>query len=461
VTGALDAFSLAEQVARTKEEKLFSLTNLLFCLEFLDMERSNIEEQIKNTLMHIDDSKAVHFKEQFLAYQLRKEFYSSGNIKKTSLGDKVGQAQFFSCYTSHLPYTPCSSELKNSLSEKGYLWRGSYRLRTLNNIFLLSDQQNVSIGDAIDRLYLWTWQWMKGSDDVSLKKLELTLASIINILDIDLICKENQLLLRNTLGWIQLCCPKLVSGLKKSIDVLESMTSKNYGFLDQEFFLIQKIKTRVYCGKESNIKLIKPFTHFYEDLEELPRLCEVINPIIDRKSKKSFDLIIDFATNDINNNRLSLTVTSPMLSRFFYMAFEKGQFSPDDIKDGFGKSTRQVYNLFARARKFMPSLSVELKDGVIMASLKRDKLLLINEQLAEKPSLKPIKHKHYKASKTDMIASPTAIRLIYPNGFKRVDFEKTFELSKATATRVINRWTQEGIILKSGQGKGVIYKWND
>jgi hypothetical protein len=460
VSSALDCFSLAEKLAKTHEEKLFSLTNLVFCLEFLDLERTKIEKEIKKYHTLVDESVCLHFFQQIKAYQLRKSFYHSGEINEFNPSENIGQAEFFACFVSHLPYINNDTNYKNLLIEKNYLWQGSYRLRTLNNLFLPSDLKSVRIADAIDRLYLWVWQWMTGYEEVSLKKIELTLASIVEELDIELLSKENQLLLRNSLSWLSLACPKLISGMKKSIDVLESLTSKNYDFLDQEFFLIQKIKMTLYCSKLPKIKLSEPFTRYHEDLELLPRLFEVIKPLLDNKSKKKeYELIIDFTTNEVRNIKLEKTETSPLLSRFFFLAFEKGQFKLSDIKKDFGKNGRQAYNLFNRAKKFLPAISIDLEKNVIKTSFKRDRISLLNTEHAVVLSDKKIKHTHYKTSASESIISIQAIRLVYPDGFKRKEFEKTFELSKTTATRIINNWIEDNIIEKKGNGKVVVYKW--
>lgn len=460
VSSALDCFSLAEKAARTNEEKLFSLTNLVFCLEFLDLERTKIEKEIKKYQVTVDKSICLHFSEQIKAYNLRKCFYLNGKIGELNPSISVGQAEFFACFISHLPYVENDVNYKNLLIDKNYLWQGSYRLRTLNNLFLPSDLKSIRIADAIDRLYLWVWQWMTGHEEVSLKKIELTLCSIVEELDIELLSKENQLLLRNSLSWLTLACPKLISGMKKSIDVLESMTSKKYDFLDQEFFLIQKIKMAIYCSKSPKIKLKEPFIRYYENLDQLPRLLEVIRPLLEIKGKKKgYELIIDFATNEVRNVKLEKTVTSPLLSRFFYLAFEKGQFKLSDIKKDFGKSPRQAYNLFSRAKSFLPTISIDLEKKIVKTSCKRDRISLLNTDHVIALNNKKIKHTHYKTSASESIVSIQAIRLVYPEGFKRKEFENTFELSKTTATRIINNWIEDNIIEKNGNGKGVIYKW--
>lgn len=460
VSSALDCFSLAEKLANTNEEKLFSLTNLVFCLEFLDLERAQIEEKIKHYKTLVDKQECAHFGQQIKAYDLRKSFYQQGRVDDIISGPSVGQAEFFACFVSHLPYTQFDDRYKNLLIDKNYLWQGSYRLRTLNNLFLPSDQNNIRMADAIDRLYLWLWQWMAGHEEVSLKKIELTLASIVELLDIELLSKENQLLLRNSLSWLTLACPKLVSGMKKSIDVLESLTSKNYPLLDQEFLLIQKIKMKLYCTRTPKVKLEGFFLNYYQNLETLPRLYEVIKPIVLNKTKnKANELIINFATNEVRNRKLEKTIISPLLSRFFYLAFDKGHFKLADIKKGFGEKTRQSYNLFNRAKKYLPGMMIELDKKVVKTSFNRERISLINKELALSLDHKEIKHQHYKTTAAESIVSVQAIKLVYPEGFKRKEFEKTFELSKTTATRIINHWIEDHIIVKEGKGKGVIYKW--
>jgi type IV secretory pathway TrbF-like protein len=111
------------------------------------------------------------------------------------------------------------------------------------------------------------------------------------------------------------------------------------------------------------------------------------------------------------------------------------------------------------AKKFLPAISIDLEKNVIKTSFKRDRISLLNTEHAVVLSDKKIKHTHYKTSASESIISIQAIRLVYPDGFKRKEFEKTFELSKTTATRIINNWIEDNIIEKKGNGKVVVYKW--
>jgi hypothetical protein len=465
IPSALDAFILAEKLAQKTHEKIYSLSNLLWCLEALDMEREQIEIKLERELESLAPRKHKHIRQQYDAYLLRKSFYQHGKLNWNKTNEEIGQSDFFACFVSHLPYMIDRINnidfYQSIFSNQANLWQGSYRLRTINGFFIPADTSVERIGDGIDRLYLWTWYWMASQKEISIRKLELTLDSILKALDLDELSIENKLLLRNSLFWIRMFSPKSTTRIKDLIRDLQKASGKNYNTLESEFLIQQELWSLVNCGVKSGQKQSSIFEKLLEEDKRtllLPNLSLVLNKKI-HSSDKNKEIIIDLAKNEIQNMPEGTCLQSPLLTRLFFLIYERGIFSLDDIQDNFGENKRQIYNLFNRAKKFYPQIEISLKDGKVISSLDRNLIKIENSYAKSKVTKKLIKKVIQKQSKAESIVSINAIKLIHPVEFNRGQFQKIFNFSKATATRILNDWQDQGIIERKGQGKAVRYLW--
>lgn len=435
VPQALDSFLLAEQSARTPIEKVFALSNLLWCLEALDLNRERIEAKLEKLLTSVDG--VEHVLQQVQAYRLRKAFYE-GTL--TAPSESQGQARYFISWCMSLPFMSGDYERAQlDLLDSKYLWQGSYRIRTLTGSPLPGDLTTVRLGDAIDRLYLWVWLWIAGDSRIADEKLRLTLNSIAEQMEGEFISRENQLLLRNALAWLQLLCPSLTESFRKTLVDLSAVSSARYPLLEREFIFINNLKDA-------------PPIYFFPRVLNMPRISEHLKNRRKLNEKYFYDLLVDASKNNVERIVTGEVTASAMLTQFFI----------DIGRSGFahlpGKTGRQIHNLVARAKRLHPALKVQVQGKRVSVKSGRPRMLLVNEPArALIPADSHIKPRVRQTPQSAV--GLQAARALFENGFTREQIEKTFKTSKASACRWIKEWLQAGQLSRQGLGKGVRYQW--
>lgn len=464
---ALECFLQAEKMAQSPVEKVLALSNALFSLEALDLDRKHIESQLNDLLLTIPSREIPHITQQYLSYQLRKQFFNGDFNFRFKSSKTVGQPHFFLNYISLLPYLKnlVNPKFENLLESKKYLWQGSYRLRTLQGVYIPADKNFVRVSDIIDRLYLWVWFWISGHAEMSLSKVHLTLTSILKLLELNNLSKENKLLFRNALGWIQLFSPQMLSNLETLMKNLDNIKSSNYPLLESEFLLIQKIKSLCFSKETSDIFVYSPFTTYFDNIKSgefslVPRLSDILSPIISTKKKSQhIRIVVDLLNCTITNKDKNITVSSFLLSRLFWFSYHKKQFQMKDVDSNFGNDKRQIYNLVSRAKKIDPDIKLKIDDKIISSTLKLNEYVFIGNLQTIDTNSKNINFLDQTTSKIEDLISASATKLSHPKHLTRKDIEKSFHLSKTSSGRVLKKWINEEIIRKEGQGKGVTYVW--
>ncbi len=467
ILNALESFLQAEKIANTNSEKTLALSNALFSLEAIDLDRQHIESQLKTLLLKFHKDELPHVHQQYLAYNLRKQFFNGNFDFKFKRTKTMGQADFFLNYVSHLPYLQkqVNPKFQTLLDAEKYLWQGSYRLRTIHSVYIPADKNFIRVSDMIDRLYLWVWYWISGHSEISLSRIHLTLIAIFNLLDINNLSKENKLLLRNSMGWIQLFSPKLIIKFESLIKVLENIKGPSYPLLESEFLLIQKIKSLCYSSETSEVYIYPPFSTYFNDVQSgdfilLPRLAKILGPIIFSKTSKSdIRIIVDMLNHTITNKDKNRSVTSLLLARLFWFSYHKRQFQMKDIDSNFGSDNRQIYNLVSRAKKIDPSIKLYINNKSITSSMNINEYIFIGDLINVENSIEEINFKIQNNTRIENLISISATKLSFPKKLTRNDLARSFNLSKTTAVRVLNKWVINKVLSKEGQGKEVKYVW--
>ena len=461
---ALDAFLLAERKARTEEEKVFALSNILWCLEALDLERLQAEQRLEDAILKISNvNQITHVLEQWQAYKLRKEFFQNLSLPSKSFEAK-GQSSFFLSWAKSLPY----ADGQFSASVKPWpthLWQGSYRARTLAGIWAPSDRSISRISDAIDRLYLWTWLWMANNSSITLEKLQFTLESIVENLDLETEGKENLLLLRNTLAWLSLLEPSLGRNLKKLLNSLSKLQGASYPLLETEFFLIQRLSNT--SGPSDLDKLIRRFPIFEkiakqtQSLKEknplLPKLQERLAPLL-MVNEKSYHLIVDRLRNEVRVPHLGEVIYSPKLTRLIQELQKSDRVPFSSLLDEH-TDPRSIHNLVARLRKITSSKAVSIQRQEVVRGRNWPQALILHPESEVSFALKDISIASPRPRLTTSDAHLQAARALLPTTFTRKELEKHLRVSKATACRMIESWLKAGKVRAEGKAKSILYFW--
>lgn len=447
IAKALEYFLLAEKKSKTSVQNVFSLSNVLWCLEALDLDFdqtfSKLEEKIK-TLSSEDKSHCFHVLEQISAFKLRRHFYEK---MKLDTSTHTGQAEFFQQWVGLLPYFSIKTEL--SLPNE-YMWQGSYRLRTLARIWITQDSHVVRTGDAIERLYLWTWLLMANRTEMNQEKVILVLESVLKDFEMEQQCKDGLLLFRNSLGWLQILYPQIKNKVRTLYSKLEKLNSARYPVLEAEFDLIQHF-TKDY-GDHVTDKVFMAFAPFKKIFLEmktsLPVLQEKLTPLM--LKMRSYELVLDLGRGEIFFPQKGKRVSSSKLVNLLSRLEEQRQMSIEDV------SELDIINLVYRARKMIGSECILMNKNTISRGPNWPKTLILNDV-----ELTPYQMSMARPSFVESEAHTQAARALFPQKFKRKELEKKMLVSKSSANRMIESWLTQGMLAAEGKAKATTYYWSE
>lgn len=458
VAEALDSFLLAEKKARSSVEKVFALSNVLWCLEALDLPRQSVENKLQDMLLKTQELSLKHVEEQWKSYQIRKKFYTHLQIPPEK--DLSGQALFLKMWLTELPYT----EQKNSLLEdwdSHHLWQSSYRFRTLAGIWSPQDRSVVRVGDAIDRLYLWVWKWMANQEEMSLEKNLWTLESILLNLELSEQSQENKLLLRNAGSWLVLFEPTLKKKVGKILDRLQKVSSARYPVLEEEFNLIQCLSEKDGKDLVSGLKRFSVFSKIYQG-EFLPHISSQVRNKKSLSRDKDIKITVDLQTEIITFHQNQLQIHSRRMCQLVALLIKYPSISFDQIETSV--DPRSIYNLVSRLKKYFPKNSIRIEKQKIYRGSSWPKIDLVNQSALFTESLDELGNFDFTDSlKPQFVGSEAhlqAAKALLPEKFGRLQLQKVLAVSKATACRMIEEWFNEGLIAKQGQGKNIFYQWS-
>lgn len=445
IANALECFLMAERKAVGEIQKIYTSSNVLWCLEALDLERIDAEEKVAGLLQGLSDVAPVkHVADLWEAYLLRKNFYQDMKIVE---GSAQGQAQFFRQWASALPYMESTSAL--TLTQE-YLWQGSYRLRTLARIWIPADQHTVRSGDAIDRLYLWVWLAMAGRPEMTKEKTLYTLESILVDFDFESQGKENLLLFRNALGWMQILYPAIKSRVQSVYERLARLSSKNYPVLEAEFNLLLNLSSE--SMEKEVVALFDRFPAFLKiekDMKSaLPLLQERLTPLMAKA--RQYDLIVDQTRDEILLPAEGKLVASKALTKLFSLLMEKETLNTDELE------TFEVSNLVYRARKLLGQKAIIVRKHTLARGPAWPKTLVMSD--VEFPAYQI---ENLKPSLVESEVHLQAAKALLPHSFQRKELERRLKVSKATANRMLENWLQENKVAVSGKAKATVYHWNE
>jgi len=447
ISSALENFLLAEKQAITLVQKIFSQSNILWCLEALDLERQETEIKLRELIRENprpEDCK--HVLEQWTAYQLRTSFYRDMTIP---VHGESGQAQFFTQWVQSLPYV-----LRDHQPQlpQDYLWQGSYRLRTLAKVFIESDAYPLRLGDAIDRLYLWTWLFMSGDAALTREKLILVVDSLLRDLELDRMAKENLLLLRNALGWIELLYPFLKSKFQKIMSQLHRISSSHYFVLEAEYDLILNFKNREFNTSATD-QLFSYFSSFQEiyDPNQRKNCWPVLHEALSstQACNQASDVVIDLDQRLVQIKSKGKSFYSKVICQLIRWIHEHEQVVVSEL------SSYDVANGVYRLRKLFGSDVILWKNGALMKGKNWPSDIVIkggqiNESHVVLKSLNIVESDKYLQ----------AAKAIFSGAFTRKDIEERMKISKSTANRMLESWHNAGRITKTGNAKATTYFWS-
>lgn len=462
IAQAMDYFFLAEKKARNSIERISSLSNLLWCLEALDLNRHSVLKRIEDLFLEIQaDGKTNYLKnflEQFSAYKMRSSFYQTMTILDLEVS---GQAQFFKQWVHELPYMTTASNSEINMPD--YLWQNSYRMRTLNGLWSPTDRSVSKAGDAIDRLYLWVWKWIAG-EHISTEKIAWTLESILQQLDLEAQSRENLLLMRNACSWIVFLEPQLEVKLQNTLRRLQKISSAHYAVLESEFLLIQCLSEKDSSDLVSSLDHFPVFAKIFKRKIKYPRLEKKLEllEILNNKKGNGHSIQVDLTRNRIILLESNRHISSPSLTLLIQLV-EENERVPFQLF-GIDSEPRAIYNLATRLRKIFPKNALMIEQQELFKGPKWPKILIMKKESQFDAETIPLTDSHSSGHKLKFVGSPEffqAARALLPSVFTRLELEKNLRISKATACRILDEWLRHELITKSGKARNVTYSWKE
>ncbi len=449
---ALDAFLSAKARAKTKCEVLYTLANILFCFENLGMDTAHTLGELKALETTIDtDSLAKSFIDQMAAFEMRQSFRF--NLPDFQNGPVDGQAFYYRSYLAEFPFFTVPNfdkEKSLALIAVSDLYNKQYRLRTLQGIEHLEDNQNIMTKDWAERLYLWTWRWLDNPSNMTFKKV-LGLLRQISFLELkQTLSAEDFFQVRNSLLWISFFSKTDKTRLLKLIESIDP------GFKCQKD--IYNLEMEIICGEMENSS---PHPHLVQAAKLVrkknqPELQPAAQLFISPSSSMVMGLGRQIISDPIaqtfsalkNKNPLSFSEISELC--FGHRYFDSHVDSP------------RIYNVISRMKSLLPDgLKLSTKNNKLYAIGSWDNVQIEREEchLFSIEAQNDWREFLYSRPKFDSPIKHLEIcqRLIGKTEIRREDLELLVNKSRSTANRIISCLIKKGYLSKTGTARNTKY----
>lgn len=460
----------------------------------------------------VSQLQAFHLRNAFRNGNLQFVFDASAQPSQ-----EVDQNFYYRLWVAELPFHTQYQKIKNWQKESfsiGHPWfhQKSYRLRTLQGILHPDDLQSFKVTEFSDRFYLWTWRWLADPDAFPIERV-MALVRDIKFDEIAFrLTAEDYQLIRNALLWLGLFDPASFQPLCRLLNTLKPPQAQDYPLFNFErevilYFVAQRDHAEtealdfaknlfwhpLWQSKDLWLKpLVESFLptppqqsfpndrdpHEYLTLSPLGYLAQQLKSFLFKSSAYSVKRL----TIDLSHSRLSSHGHSkPQISAPLCLAFSLLHAKPvveaeEFMRVCFGISQfepeihqAKIFNLLARMRKIAPTeLCFYVKSGKIYAEgswsevtfQRRHSLAGALQDCVEwKSIIKSHPPRQQALLPSDWFVRPVQALKQFENKreLSREELEKVTGKSKSTASRMIQRWLEQGILKKTGKAKNTRY----
>ncbi|HPI40276.1 MAG TPA: hypothetical protein PLJ21_05690 [Pseudobdellovibrionaceae bacterium] len=504
---ALENFVMAKKLSKNKKELSISSTNIILCLEDLNL----IDSVYQNEWMKSYDSltnedkstwaKNVVFEVE--GFKLRQSFRSSNfeslntNIESSISQKKLGfWSQYFLSYLNHLPYIEFRKSIRVSIDElhSEIFYLNQYRIRTLRGLLIEEDLgTHIKISAHIERLYLWVWYWLEEPSTNLLSKIAKLYQVILKTFDTDqklIISSDHFQMLENATRWIsflgdqkpsvhkvnypQSLCHKVFEYERLVLNYLEATRKKST--LSTEYLSL--IETHPFHKENANhLKNLLMFDSLKKNSTFFMTLTKSLQHLISPDSSLKDGIKLDFLKKKVVQIQFGVEKKSFNSSLFLLASYFRTRASAtkDEVLnvcfgipsyDSFVHDPK-IASLLTQANKLLsPAMTFRTKLNLILCE-RQDHLIKSfgdTPHVLEAVSFKdqfsrpePQSNSEIKRS-AQLIESKIKLDSFITDWKSRIDYEKEFNLSKSNVIRKITEWKKRNWILVHGQGKASLYK---
>ncbi len=504
-SAALEVFLTARLNTTLPHEKIYALTNALFCLDSLGLSLSKTRQELEVLLKTsgIEKELTQSVLSQIRAFDLRIHFREAQFEKifrtKEAPHTIVDQASYFRLWLSELPFHSFQNSLAAEQSEEFYLscpyfYQKAYRLRTLQGILHPTDLSGFRETEFADRLYLWTWRWLSNSEKFPIQRIMSLLRDFDLTHLVSRVSAEDFQMVRNSLMWMSLFDPSSLPAIRRVIQSLQPGRAQDYPVFEFESYMLSYfLALRDRRAQEAqdfkkvlmNHPLWKASSVYWPGLIEslegksdskLPLLTRSLRQLLfGSSSVEGKELVINLDTGQITWSKSS--VLSSTMAVAFDLLYKKNQVSFDELCFAcFGIArfdsvihNSKVFNLLSRMREIAPSgLKLGTKSGMIYASGDWSGIGFIGlhssasklrGQAEWKDLISKKRGPSTADSETERFVKPALVlkKLAGQKELSREELEELTGKSRSTANRLIARWIKQGVLIKTGKAKNTRY----
>ncbi len=516
-SAALEVFLTSRIHTKLIEEKIYALSNAMFCLDNLGLSFEKTKSEIEKLMKELPEQKSNYFQqslEQLHAFETRIKFrYGKfGDIfNHPNTAVTFGQSEYLKTWIKMLPYhtyhMPFEElQLEDLSLANPYFYKKSYRLRTLQGLMHQQDNTDYNVTEFADRLYLWTWRWLVFPNQFPITRL-LALINSVDFSELShFLTDEDFHLVRNSLYWISLFDPTSFEKVEKLTASLRPHQGRSYDLLSFEndfqtylFALrdhrnieaqdfLANLKQHPLWGN-TDLLFSVVIKYLNQDVsvisKPLQSLAINLSKIIKSKQENattSADIVIDTSSDRIYDAKTKETVTSEPMCRGFEILHRKGSVMCEEfLLATFGLHNydalmhdQKIFNLLARMRGYkLENLKLGVKAGKVFAIGSWKDIQFIRPLLDEYRVDNRIEWQSLVSSNIIKKADKeeTLQKWIKPNlllkklcgkpEFTREDVEKLAGTSRSTANRLIKTWLDQGFLDKKGNARNTVYFLNE
>jgi hypothetical protein len=471
---ALEFFLLADKLSLTDHNRAVCLMNVLICLESLGLPTSGTLLELEFVMKRAREQKAAFVlatDAQLQAFYLRRDF-RQGQIKilKFQESEDGAQAEFQQAWVHHLAFINSKDFDKEASLRKLFfaeaLHAKKYRLKTLMADSAMSDGKETPCNHEVDRLYLWTWNWLASPTERNRKNLSLVLSEFDFPGVLGKVTATSAYMLRNALGWIALFQPKLSSWVKGYVSHLPAAPAEGYGLFDYEAAWISELAL--------SAKSARPFAHRKHSLDKSKDLLFAkfaktwAGELVKDKSTKA-SVRVNLSTWTIESKHKK-SISKPVCLVIEQLKHHKALSFADALGLAFEIApydsevhSLKIFNIISRVKKVLPtSVKIRTKNEMMYwigptSSVQIEDLgpharAIFNDGVSF-GAVKRVAEENFNQIHPRQILP----RLRSGNRFSRSELQKALKISKASTARWIRRWSTEGLVTRKGAGKSARY----
>lgn len=489
---ALEDFLLVSSRASKETDAVLSaqgLMNALLCCEYQGLPAQNLSRSLavlaeKPELIAIDG-----FRHQWQAYKVRQS-WMQGDLSSLQGCPAEGwdQATYHLMFLKTLPFV--SSGFRADLSVEDLMMNGgsthlkSYRLRTLSGHSHPDDLKIHKIGEAADRIYLWTWQWLV-SDDFSLEKILTSIEALSARMVTEPMLPMGLQMLKLSLGWIQLFVPGLKSRLQVMTNLIPGTVKTEMAIFELESLFQSYLRLRVEgndAAMEDLNSLLKShsliedknllFGQFVKDLREGQKASGGLAGLSKRLGRhlqfleayEAATITVRLDTMEASKSLSDVKIQSEPFCRAIALFKEARSVTCEEFlwatfqQKGYDAYLHmpRISNLLSRLRAWLPEDMVLQKRGShIYANGSWENLTVLGSAPQFLPDLSPVRASRRQRPK--QIPGADFLEGLGGQSFTRKELEEKLKKSRATANRILERWLKEGIVRSQGRGPAQKY----